>query len=449
MSRQFKYIDSAPVAYVDLHGEIKKRTLVPINGVHIPNSFNIPYVRGIVGLFNAMISRFMYYANYDEKHQERRYPKAQDHIYLPAHQISDMINRCESQCYNINDSLERIFDLDISRANEKFGANVFRLSERVDEFLFIFTPEQLEAFIQKYNISQIDQYALRQLYNYRVVRPSDKNMTREQKEDFHNFIKQRKHRNFTHFCSTNNKSIEARVIEIELHIDLLSQRQREQLNNIKQFLKEGITKLANYFHWKLLDIQQYISLMLKKDKVKASKSNQQEDNTPSLGVNRNKTQGEMQKTHDVAATHLKDPEDAPHQVVVQIATYWNIMARDRDMEFLYSLTDKKIKSIETLVKYHGKEKVLNTIKNTGNIILNNTLKFKDFIMNSNDPDSRFNKIHRRTNFDTRIEVSDEVMIRNKNYKFLLNHDAVSHDNIPTFKTAAEAKSWFKSHTNQM
>lgn len=449
MSTFYEPIRKAPLKYVADTGEFKKINVVAIKGVSIPNSFDIPYVRGAVGLFNAIISRMMYFSEYASNKKKRQYPKAQELVYFPAHQIATTINRCESQSYNIIRSLERILDIHVRRAHEKAGANTFRLSQRCYEFLYIFTPEKLNDFIEKYNIASEDQYALKQLYNYRVVRPSDANMDREEREEFHTFIKSRRHRNFLNYCATNNMSIDTRVHQIELHIDLLSDKQREQLQRIKSFLKEGITKLANYFHWKLQDLQQFITLMLKKDQIIKSEANREDTSAHSQSIERNHTEGEQRKTSEVGSQHLKDPEDVTFQDITRVATYWNIMARGRDMEFMNTLSDKKIESIYRLVKSHGKEKVLDAIRNTGNLMLHNTLMFDSFKKNSIDVDSRFNKILRQVNQDTRYTEREKMIIKDKQYKFYLNHHDVAHDNVPTFNSKAEAKSWFKANTNQM
>lgn len=476
MSDFYKHTPKAPVSYVTSDGEIKKITLVPINNVKISNSFDIPYVRGIVGSLNAIISRFMHFAIYDAYGNKRTYPKAQDHIYLPYHQLSDMINRCESQSINIKNQLERLFDLDIKRAHEKFGANKFKLSERVIEFLYIFNHDQLNQFMEKHNITDSqDRYRLRQLYKFRVVRPSDANMNREQREQFYSFMKNKTHKDFNHFCSTNNKSIQSRIDKIELHIDLLSDKQKQQLNRIKSQIKQGITKLVNRFHWLLLKLEQFVTGMLKKSQITASETNREDVSPHSHAIDRNKTEGEMQKTHEVAATQLKDPEDVPFQDIVQVATYWNIMARGREMEFMFNLTDKKIQSIIALVKLNGKEKVLQAISNTGYLKLNSTLMWNSFTRDSYNPESRFNKIYNTTKFDSRFSEEQWRTLRGKQSKFYdkyaipaglfrrtrnlsreekfklydLYTNPVFHDTIPTFTTKADAKSWFKSNIDNM
>ena len=275
MSTYFKPVKKSTLKYITSDGEYMKVNVQAIKGVNIPNSFKIPYVRGTVGLFNAIISRMMYFTEFDSNNNKRTYPKAQEKIYFPAWQIAPMINRCESQSYNIIRSLERILDIHVSRAHEKHGANTFRLSQRVYEFLHIYTPGKLNEFIEKYQITSEDQYALKQLYNYRVVRPTDANLNANERQEFNSFIKSRRHRNFLHYCAQNNVTNESRVLEIELHLDLLSPKQKEQLARIKKYIAEGITKLGNYFHWKLVDLQQYISLMLKKDKIVSPDSNQE------------------------------------------------------------------------------------------------------------------------------------------------------------------------------
>ena len=147
--------------------------------------------------------------------------------------------------------------------------------------------------------------------------------------------------------------------------------------------------------------------------------------------------------------HLKDLEDVQLQDIVQVATYWNTMARGRNMEFMSTLTEKKIQSIITLVKSHGKDKVLNTIKATGYMLLPNTMKFDSFKENSNDPDSRFNKISRKENFDTRMDEQEQRQNMNRQLKLYVVFSKIRDDNIPTFNSKVDEKSWFKSHTNIM
>lgn len=453
MSTYFAPVKKSTLKYIDANGEYMKVNVQAIKGVNIPNSFNIPYVRGAVGLFNAIISRMMYFTEYDSNKTKRPYPIAQEKIYFPAWQISPIINRCESQSYNIIRSLERILDIHVSRAHEKAGANVFRLSQRVYEFMHIYTPGKLNDFINKYQITSEDQYALKQLYNYRVVRPTDANLNANERAEFHTFIKSRRHRNFLHFCSQNNVTPQTRILEIELHLDLLSEKQREQLSRIKKYLAEGITKLVNYFHWKLVDLQQYISLMLKKDKTISTDSNQESTTPNSLVNDRNKTQGEQQKTYQVAAAEKKDPEGILLQDIVQIATYWNVMAKGRKMEAIHTLTNKNMESIYNLVKSHGKANVLEAIGNTGNLYQSDdrypVIEFKHFTCNSTDINSRFNKVLKRTNPDTRFTDDQQRARGERKYKFYTNHSVISHDKIPQFNSKAEAKSWFKSNLNIM
>ena len=126
MSR-FVPVKKATLKYITNDGTFKKIKLQAINGVNISNSFNIPYVRGAVGLFNSIISRFMYFCDVD-KHK-----RAQEYIYMSGANGSELINRCESQVFNIIRSFERIFDMRVKRAHETHGANTFTLSERTIE----------------------------------------------------------------------------------------------------------------------------------------------------------------------------------------------------------------------------------------------------------------------------------------------------------------------------
>ncbi len=189
--------------------------------------------------------------------------------------------------------------------------------------------------------------------------------------------------------------------------------------------------------------------MLKKDTI-INNGTKQESTTSNSQVNdRNKTEGEQQKTDEVASVCKKNPEGISHQDIVQVAVYWNIMAKDRDMERIHSLTNKNMESIYNLVKSYEKEIVLEAIQNTGNMLLPNTLTFSSFVNNSEDLNSRFIKILKRTTPDTRFTEQEEMSRRDKKYKFYTTHSPVAHDNVPEFNSKSEAKSWFKSNLSNM
>jgi hypothetical protein len=441
MSRTFVPVQKATLKYVTHDGEYKKLKVQAIHGVNITNSFNIPYVRGAVGLFNAIISHFMYFADVDPN------KKAQEFIYMSGANGSQLINRCESQVFNIIRSLERIFDLKVNRAHETHGANTFRLSERTIEFLKIYNMAQLNEYIELYNIDEVDQYALKQVYNYRVVRPTDGNMNRQEKEQFYSFMKNRKHRDFLHYCAQNHITPESRIIEIECNIDFLSPKQREQLAHIKTLLKETPGKLKHYFHWLLIKIQQFISFKKNIDEIVSNKKEQKQTRKSSQVVNRNKTEGEQRKTEEVAAAHKKDPEDVTYQDIVEVATLWNIMAKDKSMDPIRVLTENKLESIHNLVKSHRKEQVIFTIKNTGNLYhdkdnMSSLIQFKDFVYHSTADKSRFNKVANKNTPDSRLSARETIDSSNKWFKF-------TSMEIPEFKSKAEAKSWFKSNNTTM
>ena len=451
MAKTYKDIENAvSVQYVTNDGTFKKIKLQAINGVNISNSFNIPYVRGTVGLFNAIISRFMFFGVFDAKGKPRAYPVAQEKIFFPAHQAAPMINRCESQVFNIIRSIERTLDIHVSRAHAKAGANVFRLSERAIEFLYIFKYQDLIKFIEKYDIEESDQYALKQMYNYRVVRPSDGNLNHDQRDEFYSFMKDRRHRDFVHFCSQNNKTPEVRVTEIEAHIDVLSLKQQEQLARIKQILKATPGKLKHYFHWLLIKLQQFITFMADKANI-INKTNAKPNKTVSQVVNRNKTEGEQRTTEEVASVHKKEPNvhksnNATLQDVVEVAVLWNIMSAGKDMDQLHTLTDKRIQSITNLVKSHEKGAVLTAIRNTNNMTqgegMQSLVQFKDFLKDSTDDNSRFNKILNYNTPNSNLSNRDNMNRGNKLFKF-------NSIQVPEFKTSTEAKYWFKDNSNIM
>lgn len=439
MSTIYYPVEKATVKFVTDNGTYSKMKLQAINGVNITNAFNIPYVRGVVGTFNLIISRFMFFAEKDPK------KRAQEYIYMSGAEGSTVINKCESQYWNIVRSLERIVGVKIKRAHESHGANTFRLTQQTIEFLNIFTEGELQSYINKYKIDELDLYALRQLYNYRVVRPTDGNMTRPEREKFYAFMKNRKHRDFLHYCAQNNITPESRVVEIEAHMDFLSPKQREQLSKIKALLKATPGKLKHYFHWLLIKIQQFVSFKKNEHDI-TSKNNDQQNTRKSQNVDRNKTEGEQRTTEEVAQAHKKDPEDVTYQDIVEVAVLWNIMATGRQVDTIINLTDKKIESIYNLVKYHSKETVIYTIKNIGCLYkadnMNNLIQFKDFVRDHEQEHSRFNKVSSKTHPDTRLSATHNIDNSNRWYSF-------TSMEFPSFNTKAEAKSWFKSNNKQM
>ena len=310
----------------------------------------------------------------------------------------------------------------------------------------LYQREQSNEYITKYEINSVDQYALRQIYNYRVVRPTDgniNNLSKGNKEAFYTFMKNRKHRNFLHYCAQNNITPETRVIEIEASIDFLSPKQKEQVDKIKALLKETPGKLKHYFHWLLIKLQQFITFRKNIDEIVSNKSNQQNTSKQSQVVIRNKTEGEQRKTDEVAQAHKKDPEGVTFQDIVEVATFWNIMSKGKVMDPINKLTDKKIESIHNLVKSHGKDQVIFAIKNTGNLYkeehMSSMIQFKDFIYNSTLVHSRFNKVASKNAPDPRLSKRENIDRQNKWFKF-------TSMEVPEFKNIAQAKSWFRSNS---
>lgn len=438
MSTYYTQVNKAPLKYFDEYGEYMKTTVQSINKVNIPNSFDIPFVRASVGLFNLIISRMMYWSSFDKHRQERHHQVAQDMIYLPAHQISNSINRCESQSYNIIRSLERIFDIKVSRAHEQFGANTFTLSHRVNEFLHIFTNEKLQQFIDKYEIDPLDQYSLRQIYNYRVVRPTDNNLTPEEQKEFKSFIKASKHRNFLHYCAQNNKSYAARIEEIEAHIELLSDLQLRQLQRIKQMLAEGVTKLQNYFHWTVIRIQQFVSMMLLKNKSNKVKSKQEAKSHTNSESNVKET------AQHKAATRKAQRKPVPNDAVEIMAT-WNNTMRGQDMiPNIETIDTKTYNAICKQVKSYGKETVISCIKKVTGL---NSVKSRSFKMT-------FNKFITEKTLDIILTSNVKKDVESDwldDYIAKLDDTSIiAHtplENIPQFDFKDDAINWWNSNKN--
>jgi len=362
MASYYKELERAPIKYIDHNGEIMKKIILPIRKkVTIHNSFKKKYFRGVVGTFNFAISRFMFFGIYDKDGNKRKFPMAQEYIYLPGHHISDAVGLKETQPYNIIRTLERIFDIHVVRANEKAGANKFRLSERVIEFLNIYTLSKLNEFIIKYQIDKKDQYALRQLYKYRVVRLSDDNMTSEEKQDYSKFVKSKSHRDFIHDISRNNESDQSRVEMIELNIELLSDRQIEQLQRIKQEIKNGVKRLVKRFHMKLVELQQFITISLKRNKHKEEEPSSED--SPSL----TNSESNMKETAEHAsATRVaqRKPSDEPSPGdIMQIAAAWNNVVRGVEhIPHIKKMDQKTYNAICSQVKSYGKETIISNIK---------------------------------------------------------------------------------------
>jgi len=350
----YTHIEKAPLKYYDKFGEFKKVTVEPIKKVQISNAFDISFVRGAVGLFNFMISRMMFWSTYEKPGIKRHHQIAQEFVYIPAHQIGPAINRCESQSYNIIRSLERIFDIKVERAHEKHGANTFTLSHRVNEFLHIFTEEKLQAFIQKYNIDALDVYALRQIYNYRVIKPTDKNMSLEEQKEFADFIASQKHKNFLHYCSRNNESPVKRAEFVEDHQELLSDTQLNQLKKIKSMLASGITKLANHYHWALVKLQQFISSKI----TFKTKPNKQKQETPSLA---NSESNKKETAQHKAATRVAQRKPEPTEIAEILAAWFNVTRGQENISQNENITNATYNAICNQVKLHGKETIISTI----------------------------------------------------------------------------------------
>lgn len=362
MANFYKNVDSAPIKYVDSNGEIKKKKVQAIRkDVKIPNSFKKKYNRGIAGAFNYALSTSMFYAIYDKNGQKRPFPMAQDWIYLSGQNISKAVGLKDTQPYNILRSLERILDVHIVRANEKAGANKFRLSERAIEFMNIYTESKLQAFISKYQIDKHDIYALRQLYKYRVIRLSDGNMDREEKQEYSTFIKSKDHRNYIHDISRNNESDQARVNMIEMHIEFLSERQIEQLNKIKQELKNGVKRLVKRLHMNLVKLQQFITISLKRKNSFKDKETPKQDKPSLTNSESNKKETAEHASATRAAQRIPE-EPTPGDIMEVCATWNNVVRGQEKIPHIAKMDQKTYNAICKQVKSYGKETIISSIK---------------------------------------------------------------------------------------
>jgi len=212
------------------------------------------------------------------------------------------------------------------------------------------------------------------------------------------------------------------VDHIEAHIDLLNDKQLVQLNHIKSFLKQGVAKLANYFHWKLIDLQQFITFMLKKAELKASEPKRD---------NQSPTNSE---------SNLKETAD-----IIDIIASWNNMARGQEsIPHVVKIDSKLYNAICKQVKSYGKETILSSInKVTGLYSVSNgnrkmtfsyfmTKKTLDLIPTLNiveDIQSDWFANHQAEK--NGIEIIDRMDL----------------DSIPTFDSATAAIKWWNQLQN--
>lgn len=363
MPNYYKDVKSGTIKYIDHNGEIQKTKLQAIRkDVNISNSFERRYNRGIAGAFNLFLSTGIYFSKYDKFGQKRPFTMAQNDIYLSGNYIAKSVGlKSGGQPYNIVGSLKRILGLHVVRANERAGANKFIASEQTIEFLSIYTPEKLDAFIKKYQIEKEDQYALKQLYHYRAIRLSDGNMNSEERKDYTKFVKSKKHRNYIHDISRNNESDLSRVKMIELNIELLSDRQREQLQRIKQEIKNGVKRLVKRFHMKLVELQQFITISLKRNKHK------EEEPSSDESLSLTNSESNMKETAEHAsATRVaqRKPSDEPSPGdIMQIAAAWNNVVRGVEhIPHIKKMDQKTYNAICSQVKSYGKETIISNIK---------------------------------------------------------------------------------------
>ena len=89
----YKHVKYGLLSYQAKDGSTKKINLQSTKDIQITNSFKLPYKRGIVGFFNTLVSRYMYFSVYDKSGRERNYPVAQTKVYFSSKESRKVIDR--------------------------------------------------------------------------------------------------------------------------------------------------------------------------------------------------------------------------------------------------------------------------------------------------------------------------------------------------------------------
>ncbi|MBN2605276.1 MAG: hypothetical protein JXR62_05545 [Bacilli bacterium] len=342
-----KKLKSAYINYIQPDGSTAGIKLNTFKGIDAQNSYKIGYVRHIPNSVNYVIGLIAYWSN--------RYNKPADSAIVTDHRMSKAIGCSKSHASYILTQIKDLFNLEFTRQKYQGGARTIQLNKQFIDFLKIYSEEDYQAYIQEHNITDDKLlYALRQIYLYRIWEVADSQLKPEQRQSKQDFIDEM--RNHHHHVATANKSVDARLMNVEKGSKYLTELETNQLTKVRQASTLG--KLAHYMFKVLIKLEQKISAIIYHKEAKAEEN---ANNQPYIDGNYTPGENSARSWATSAAQKIPEEPNLTPRDYAEVLITWNNMIQDQSIPEVKELTPGRIQSIDDIVKTYGKEKLLETI----------------------------------------------------------------------------------------
>lgn len=343
---------------------IKIKTFKNLNAT---NAYTVDYVRYVANAYNFILGRFAYFSRLKNR------PVSE--IIVTDADLSKNIGCHVKHSSVVLNQLKSLFDLNFEQKS-RFGARYITSSEKFIKFLSIFTEEELEAYIDAQNIKSNDLiYAIYHLFRYRVWTVTDSKLSITQKE--RKIKHQERMRDYYHLVVSSNRSDFVRIELIEANLELLTQREKQQLDSIKEARKCG--KLSFYWNKILIKLEQKITAITR---VKATETFNQETHLP---MERKLNEKVKDVAHEAATSKAQRlPEDSiiitkevlSMQDILEVVVSFNNMIEGQSIPLVKEIDSSIINSIHQLANLNGKAELLDTIKKVKSLYHDSKYRYK-------------------------------------------------------------------------
>jgi hypothetical protein len=401
-----------------------------------PSNMNkLNHIHYVANAFSYMISLQVYLSDKFNRHIDR--------VIISDEQLAQYVGCHVNYSVEVINKLRSIFGLTVTRRKERGGAREIIINERVIEFLKVYSLEDLNNYIEKYDLDSINEYkAIQQLYRYRVWGVKDTQLEDHEQHAKRSFLQSMK--NFIHRVITNNRSEQARINLVVQHRELLSELNNSQIDRIISEITDG--PLSVYWLTILIKLEQKVTLALRKDKNRQDKDAESNRENTSLT---NSESNVKETTAHASAIHKaqRKPESEPTPGdIIEILGSWNNMTRGQDkIPHVKTINENTYNAICKRVKSYGKENILSNIKRVSGLdsVANGTYKMSLHNFLTDKTQTLINRL----NLPESIEVDDWFTEYWAEHQGIDIIDRIYTESIPNFDSTTEAIEWWNSKQN--
>lgn len=431
-----KKFKEAYLNYVGPEGTVSGIKLKTFKGIDAKNSYHVDYIGFVASAVNYVVGLMAYHSNKENKFNDD--PKANT-VIMTSQNLAKAIGCSHQHASYVLTQLKELFNLEFTRQKWRGGARTITLNKQFIEFLKIYSEQDYSDYIEAHNITDGKLlYALRQVYNYRIWEVADSQLkpsTRQEKQDFID-----KMRNHHHRVYTIDRKNDTRIRNIQKGSKYLTELELAQLDRVREESKLG--KLVHYVFTVLIKLEQKISAIV----YHKEKKNKESKKIDTSHIDRNMEPRETEAFVSSTAETQKIPE--VHEVLtprdyIEVIFTWNNMIQDQAIPEVKELTPGRIKSIDSIVKSYGKEKLLQAINNVKNLEQSKNYKYKIKFERFIQDETFVNVLELDSFNDVALPEWFEGYVDSvKGDSFKSTFDIST---IPNFKTLSEAKKWYKQN----